>query len=230
MSGYPPMNPYANGNMYMQQPLPQQQQQQQQQQQPPQLAPQQPLQQQTPQQSRSQAIASNAQNYWQPAYPPTTSTASPSVVEPKADQLQKDTLDELKAELEESDALQPTINEAAIEQLAKKVSELNTAEDTVVASKPIEEQPRRRYDNNPNYRGRGGNRHYGDRTFNKNKNEFSIPTSEFDFEASNAKFDKSEIVKKDSEEVNDEQEEIEIPQPDEFYDKVSWLVSSDPDG
>lgn len=205
----------------------QQQQQPQQPQQPPQLPSHQSLQQQqTPQQSRSQAaVPSNGQNYWQPAYPP---SATSSAVEPEMNkqqqqqqQLQKDTLDELKAELEESDALQPTINEAAIEQLAKKVSELNTSEDTVVTTKPSEEQPRRRYDNQT--RGRGGHRHYGDRQFNKNKTEFSIPTSEFDFEASNAKFDKSEIVKKDHEEVNDaEEEEVDIPQPDEFYDKVGF--------
>jgi protein LSM14 len=153
----------------------------------------------------------------------------------KKAQLEKDTLDELKAELEETDALQPTINEAAIEQLAKKVSELNTSEDTVISGKPLEDhqqhhqqQNRRRYDNNNNnnYRGRGG-RYSGnnDRQMNnKAKAEFSIPTSEFDFEASNAKFDKSEIVKKDNEEADDEEEEIEIPQPDEFYDKVHIIV------
>lgn len=143
----------------------------------------------------------------------------------------------MKAELEETDALQPTINEAAIEQLAKKVSELNTGEDTVVGSKPSsdEQQSRRRYDNNSNnYRNRNNrynnnNNNFGDRQYNnnnnnsnKNKAEFTIPNSEFDFEASNAKFDKSEVIKKDGEEVNDEEaEEIEIPQPDEFYDKTS---------
>jgi protein LSM14 len=141
--------------------------------------------------------------------------------------LEKNTLDELKAELEETDALQPTINEAAIEQLAKKVSELNTIDDNIIGQKPEDasqqkhhQQNRRRYDNN-NYRGRGG------RQFNNNKRaEFSIPTSEFDFEASNAKFDKSEIVKKDhheaeTAEAEEQEEEIEIPQSDEFYDKTS---------
>lgn len=214
MSGYPPMNPYMNNNMYMQ-PPPQQSQPQQ---------PQQPSKQPQPQQQQRPA---NDQTYWQPSYPS----------EPEVDQaqLEKNTLDELKAELEETDALQPTINEAAIEQLAKKVSELNTGEDTVVGSKPSsdEQQSRRRYDNNNNnYRNRNNrynnnNNNFGDRQYNnnnnnKNKAEFTIPNSEFDFEASNAKFDKSEVVKKDGEEVNDEEaEEIEIPQPDEFYDKTS---------
>lgn len=220
MSGYPPMNPYMNNNMYMQ-PPPQQSQPQQPQQpsKQPQPQPQQPQQQQRP---------ANDQTYWQPSYPS----------EPEVDQaqLEKNTLDELKAELEETDALQPTINEAAIEQLAKKVSELNTGEDTVIGSKPSsdEQQSRRRYDNNNNnYRNRNNrynnnnNNNFGDRQYNnnnnnKNKAEFTIPNSEFDFEASNAKFDKSEVVKKDGEEVNDEEaEEIEIPQPDEFYDKTS---------
>ena len=228
MSGYPPMNPYMNNNMYMQpspqqappQQAPKQPQPQQQQQQPPQQQQQQQQQQQRP---------SNDSSYWQPSYP----------AEPKVDQaqLEKNTLDELKAELEETDALQPTINEAAIEQLAKKVSELNTGDDAVIGSKPSsdEQQPRRRYDNNnnnSNYRNRNNrfnnnnsnSNNFGDRQYsnNKNKAEFSIPNSEFDFEASNAKFDKSEVVKKDGEEVNDEEaEEIEIPQPDEFYDKTS---------
>ncbi|KAG2211124.1 hypothetical protein INT46_004500 [Mucor plumbeus] len=223
MSGYPPMNPYMNNNMYMQ-PPPQQSQSQQ---------PQQPSKQPQPQQQpQQQQRPSNDQTYWQPSYPS----------EPEVDQaqLEKNTLDELKAELEETDALQPTINEAAIEQLAKKVSELNTSEDTVVGSKPSsdEQQPRRRYDNNNNnnnnYRNRNSrynnnnnnNNNFGDRQYNnnnnKNKAEFIIPNSEFDFEASNAKFDKSEVVKKDGEEANDEEaEEIEIPQPDEFYDKTS---------
>lgn len=219
MSGYPPMNPYMNNNMYMQ-PPPQQSQPQQ---------PQQPSKQPQPQQPQpqQQQRPANDQTYWQPSYPS----------EPEVDQaqLEKNTLDELKAELEETDALQPTINEAAIEQLAKKVSELNTGEDTVVGSKPSsdEQQSRRRYDNNNNnYRNRNNrynnnNNNFGDRQYNnnnnnKNKAEFTIPNSEFDFEASNAKFDKSEVVKKDGEEVNDEEaEEIEIPQPDEFYDKTS---------
>ena len=219
MSGYPPMNPYMNNNMYMQ-PPPQQSQPQQ---------PQQPSKQPQPQQPQpqQQQRPANDQTYWQPSYPS----------EPEVDQaqLEKNTLDELKAELEETDALQPTINEAAIEQLAKKVSELNTGEDTVVGSKPYsdEQQSRRRYDNNNNnYRNRNNrynnnNNNFGDRQYNnnnnnKNKAEFTIPNSEFDFEASNAKFDKSEVVKKDGEEVNDEEaEEIEIPQPDEFYDKTS---------
>ncbi|KAG2235167.1 Scd6-like Sm domain-containing protein [Thamnidium elegans] len=201
MSGYPPVNPYMNNGMYMQQP------------------------QQTPPQQRQQASGpAGAQKYWQPSYN-----------EPEVDKakLEKDTLDELKAELEETDSLQPTINEAAIEQLAKKVSELNTSDDNIISSKNIEEQhhqqqSRRRYDNNynhgnNNYRGRGGRYNNNDRQFNGNKTkaEFSIPTSEFDFEASNAKFDKSEIVKKDHEEADDTEEEIEIPAPDEFYDKTS---------
>lgn len=187
----------------------------------------QPQQSQQPQQPQQQGPGPNAQKYWQPAYN-----------EPELDKakLEKDTLDELKAELEETDALQPTINEAAIEQLAKKVSELNTSEDNIVSSKSIEDhhnhqqQHRRRYDNNNNYNnnyrggggsggGRGG-RYNHQFNNNKTKAEFSIPTSEFDFEAANAKFDKSEIVKKDHEEVDDEEEEIEIPAPDEFYDKV----------
>jgi protein LSM14 len=164
------------------------------------------------QQPTPSAAAANTQKYWQPSYN-----------EPEIDkaQLEKNTLDELKAELEESDALQPTINEAAIEQLAKKVSELNTSEDNVISTKPLDDQQHqtRRHNNNSNsnYRGRGGR--YNNNS-NKPKAEFSIPTSEFDFEASNAKFDKSEIVKKDNEEVDVEEEEIEIPQPDEFYDKV----------
>ncbi|KAL7309815.1 hypothetical protein PS15m_010654 [Mucor circinelloides] len=223
MSGYPPMNPYMNNNMYMQ-PPPQQAQPQQ-----PAKQPQQPPQQQQQQQQQQQR-PNNDQSYWQPSYPS----------EPKVDQaqLEKNTLDELKAELEETDALQPTINEAAIEQLAKKVSELNTGDDAVIGSKPSseEQQSRRRYDNNnnnsniSNYRNRNSrynnnnSNNFGDRQYNNNKSkaEFTIPNSEFDFEASNAKFDKSEVVKKEGEEVNDEEaEEIEIPQPDEFYDKTS---------
>lgn len=175
------------------------------------------MQQQQPQQQ--QAPSSGNQKYW-PAYN-----------EPELDKakLEKDTLDELKAELEETDALQPTINEAAIEQLAKKVSELNASDDNVISNKPLDDQQqqsRRRYDNNNNnynnnYRGRGG-RYNNERSFNnKAKAEFTIPTSEFDFEASNAKFDKSEIVKKENEEVDFEEEELEIPAPDEFYDKVN---------
>ncbi|EPB83037.1 hypothetical protein HMPREF1544_10220 [Mucor circinelloides 1006PhL] len=222
MSGYPPMNPYMNNNMYMQ-PAPQQAQPQQ-----PAKQPQQPPQQQQQQQQQQQhqqQRPKNDQSYWQPSYPS----------EPKVDQaqLEKNTLDELKAELEETDALQPTINEAAIEQLAKKVSELNTGDDAVIGSKPSSEEQhsRRRYDNNSsNYRNRNSrynnnnSNNFGDRQYNNNKAkaEFTIPNSEFDFEASNAKFDKSEVVKKEGEEVNDEEaEEIEIPQPDEFYDKTS---------
>lgn len=207
MNGYPPMNSYMNNNnnMYMQPPQQQQPQQQQPQQQQP-------------------AAAAPDQNYWNPSYNE----------EADKSKLEKDTLDDLKAELEESDALQPTINEAAIEQLAKKVSELNTSEDNVVSGKPSEDQQqqhqqtqqgRRRYDNNNNnYRGGRGGRYNNNNNERQNNNrgkpEFSIPTSEFDFEAANAKFDKSEIVKKDNEEADDEEEEIEIPQPDEFYDKV----------
>ncbi|GAA5796778.1 Scd6-like Sm domain-containing protein [Helicostylum pulchrum] len=213
--GYPPMNPYVNNGMYMQ---------------PPQQTP-------PPQQQRQQAgggpaaaaAGGSGQKYWQPS----------SYNEPESDKakLEKNTLDELKAELEETDALQPTINEAAIEQLAKKVSELNTSDDNIISSKNMEDQhhqhqSRRRYDNNynnnnnnNNYRGRGGryNNSNNERQFNGNKTkaEFSIPTSEFDFEASNAKFDKSEIVKKDHEEADDTEDEIEIPAPDEFYDKTS---------
>lgn len=205
--GYPPMNPYMNNGMYMQ---------------PPQQTP--PPQQQQQRQQAAGPAAAGGQKYWQPSYN-----------EPEIDKakLEKDTLDELKAELEETDALQPTINEAAIEQLAKKVSELNTSDDNIISSKNMEDQhhqhqSRRRYDNNynnnnVNYRGRGGRyNNSNERQFNGNKTkaEFSIPTSEFDFEASNAKFDKSEIVKKDHEEADDTEEEIEIPAPDEFYDKV----------
>ncbi|KAI7891578.1 Scd6-like Sm domain-containing protein [Mucor mucedo] len=203
MSGYPPMNPYMN-NGYMQ---PQQQQHQSQ-----------PQQQQ---QQQQQAPSSGNQKYW-PAY---------NDQELEKAKLEKDTMDGLKAELEETDALQPTINEAAIEQLAKKVSELNASDDNVISNKPLDDQhqqqSRRRYDNNNNnnynnnYRGRGG-RYNNERSFNnKPKAEFTIPTSEFDFEASNAKFDKSEIVKKETEEVDFEEEELEIPSPDEFYDKTS---------
>lgn len=227
MSGYPPMNPYMssnnNSNMYMQPPPPSHPHPQQQ---PPPSHP--------PQQKQQQQQAVPDQNYWKPSYNEEMDKAK----------LEKDALDDLKAELEESDALQPTINEAAIEQLAKKVSELNTGEDTVVSGKASVDQQqhqeqrhhpqqtqqgRRRYDNsnnnNNNYRGgRGGryNNNNNDRQNNNNrgKSEFSIPTSEFDFEAANAKFDKSELVKKDHEEADDDEEEIEIPQPDEFYDKV----------
>ncbi|CEP07481.1 hypothetical protein [Parasitella parasitica] len=243
MSGYPPMNPYMNNNMYMQPPpppshqqqapLPQQPQQPQKQQ--PQPHPVQPQLQQQSQQQSLQQRPTNDQAYWQPSY----------VSEPKVDQtqLEKNTLDGLKAELEETDALQPTINEAAIEQLAKKVSELNTGDEVATGSKSSSEeaQSRRRYDNSNNnntnnYRNRNNrynnnnntnnnNSNFGDRHYNgnnKNKTEFTIPNSEFDFEASNAKFDKSEVVKKNGEESKDEKaEEIEIPQSDEFYDKTS---------
>ncbi|KAI8973891.1 Scd6-like Sm domain-containing protein [Pilobolus umbonatus] len=239
MSGYPPMNPYMGNNLYMppqasqpqhqplqKQHLPPQMHQPMSQLQHPAPPPSQPHQ---PIQPIHQPPTSS---YWQPSYP-----SIPLEPELDQNQLEKDTLDELKAELEESDALQPNINEAAIEQLAKKVSELNTAEDAVVSKHTEEPRVNRsnnRYDNthhnsnSANYRSRG-NRHSNsnnshDRPFNnKNKNDFSIPNSEFDFEAANAKFDKSEIVKKDIvDTVNIAiKEEIEIPPPDEFYDKSS---------
>lgn len=226
MNGYPPpMNPYMNsGNMYMQPPPP--------------TAPssqlQQPQQQQQQQQATSSSAAAampsapsaasvatavGAQKYWQPSYNDELQRQ-----QQKKAQLEKNTLDELKAELEETDALQPTINEAAIEQLAKKVSELNPSDDNVVGatnkadqSQQHQQGNRRRYDNN--YRGGRGGRYI---------HNFTIPTSEFDFEASNAKFDKSEIVKKDHhhhEAEEEEEEEIEIPQSDEFYDKVKKIVA-----
>ncbi|KAI8642683.1 Scd6-like Sm domain-containing protein [Parasitella parasitica] len=243
MSGYPPMNPYMNNNMYMQPPPPPQQappQPPQQPQQPqksqppqqpqPQPQPLQPQVQQQRQQQPPQQRPSNGQTYWQPSY------ASESKVDQS--QSEKNTLDELKAELEENNALQPTINEAAIEQLAKKVSELNTGDDAAAGSKQASEVPpsRRRHDNNNsnsnsnNYRNRNNrynsnnNANFGDRQYNgnnKNKAEFTIPNSEFDFEASNAKFDKSEVVKKNGEANDEESEEVEIPQSDEFYDKTS---------
>ncbi|KAI9475549.1 MAG: Scd6-like Sm domain-containing protein [Benjaminiella poitrasii] len=234
MSNYPPVNPYMNNNMYMQPPQQQQQQYQHQQQQ----QQQQPL-------GRAQAPglnnnANQGTTYWQPTFP-----SEPEVIHTQQQQLQveKDPLDELKAELEETDALQPTINEAAIEQLAKKVSELNpSSEDKVIKSLDEEQQPiqqqqqqkqqqdqppqqqqqnRRRYDNyrnnNNNHRNNNGGRYNNNN--NKNRANFTIPSSEFDFEASNAKFDKSEIIKKEVEE--DKEDEIEIPPADEFYDKTS---------
>ncbi|KAI7898966.1 Scd6-like Sm domain-containing protein [Cokeromyces recurvatus] len=200
MSNYPPVNPYMNNNLYMQPP-----------QQPPRMQP-------APLNNTNQTP-----NYWQPTFP-----TEPNAVLKQTQQVEKDPLDELKAELEETDALQPTINEAAIEQLAKKVSELNPSEDKVV--KTLDEQPQQKQQEQPqqqnrrryeNYRNNNRNygRYNGTYNNNKNRNDFTIPNSEFDFEASNAKFDKNEIVKKDNE--DDEEAEIEIPPSDEFYDKSS---------
>ncbi|OBZ84136.1 Protein sum2, partial [Choanephora cucurbitarum] len=229
MNAYPPpMNhTYMNNNMYMQPPVSQV---------PVQPPKQQPLSRPpvtsqtsnptTPMSnssSNNNNAANNNNNYWQPSAVPAFAA------DRDLDQarLEKETLDELRAELEESDALQPSINEAAIEQLAKKVSELNPNEDTIISSKPIDDQQqqqqqsRRRYEShnqNNNYRNHRGGR-FNHPNNQKAKHDLAIPSSEFDFEASNAKFDKSEIVKKDDGEH--EHKEIEIPKPDEFYNKTS---------
>jgi protein LSM14 len=171
-------------------------QQQQQQQQPP-LQQQQQQPQQQPQQQQP------IQGYWKPTY-----------TETEVDQLEKDTLDELKAELAEADALQPNINEATIEELAKKVSELNPVDEPKQSSD--EHRPNNRRHDHSNHRGK---RHSNDRQVNhKNKNDFNIPSSEFDFEASNAKFDKNEVIKKDEGSVLETV--ADIPPPDSFYNKV----------
>ncbi|CAO3699238.1 unnamed protein product [Rhizopus microsporus] len=255
MSGYPPMNPYMSGNMYMQPPsvsqqLPHQQQQppfqpppvlQQphlQQSQPPQPQPH-PLQQQTkplqtqPQQQHRQVQPQQPQQHQQPPkqqqqqqpqqqpqqqqQQPIQGYWKPTYTETEVDQLEKDTLDELKAELAEADALQPNINEATIEELAKKVSELNPVDEPKQSSD--EHRPNNRRHDHSNHRGK---RHSNDRQVNhKNKNDFNIPSSEFDFEASNAKFDKNEIIKKD--EGNALEAIADIPPPDSFYNKSSFF-------
>ncbi|EIE77089.1 hypothetical protein G6F46_004941 [Rhizopus delemar] len=212
MSGYPPpMNPYMGGNMYMQPPQQQQQQQQpfqspvvpQQQQQQHSQQPSQQQQKQKQKQQFPQQPPQAAQSYWKPTLP-----------EPEVDQLEKDTLDELKAELEEAAAQQPTINEATIEELAKKVSELNPVDEPKQAS--LDEQYR---SNNRRQENNRGKRHNNDRQANnRNKQDFNVPSSEFDFEASNAKFDKNELTKKD--EVDD-LEEVTEDSSDGFYNKSS---------
>ncbi|EIE76388.1 hypothetical protein G6F46_003231 [Rhizopus delemar] len=167
-----------------------QQQQQQQQQSQPQPTPKQPQKkhlQQPPQQQPQQQQQQPDQTQWKPTYT-------------ESNEIEKDTMwDELKAELEEADAAQPTINEATIEELAKKVSELNPIE-------PKDEQQRshRRHDH-----------HRGNKRQPK-KHDFNVPASEFDFEASNAKFDKSEIK-----ETDDLEEVLEATSPDGFYNKNS---------
>ncbi|KAG1472634.1 hypothetical protein G6F56_001421 [Rhizopus delemar] len=117
--------------------------------------------------------------YWKPAGP-------------EMSQFEKDTLDELRAEFEEADAVQPAINEATIEELAKKVSEMN----------PVEEVKEERTNRRNNKR--------------QPRKDFNIPSSEFDFAASNAKFDKSEM-KTDG---VDEEETISAF-PDGFYNRSS---------
>jgi protein LSM14 len=136
-----------------------------------------------------------ANTYWQP----------PAAAQ---EQLEKETLDHLKSELDEAD----TMDEKAVDQLAKKVSELTTTEEPIEKEEQQQQQQQRRprYDNNQQRgRGRGGYRQY-------NKN-FVIPNSEFDFEASNAKFDKKSEV---AEEQDEKESEVEVPEPEEFYDKV----------
>ncbi|KAI9280512.1 Scd6-like Sm domain-containing protein [Sporodiniella umbellata] len=110
---------------------------------------------------------------------------------------EKETLDELRAELEEADA--PTISEATIEELAKKVSEMNPVED------PKEEVHTTRRRQDPRSK-RPSTRH----------KDFNIPSSEFDFAASNAKFDKHEMG-----ETVDEEEVASASSPDGFYNKTS---------
>ncbi|CAG8462295.1 5147_t:CDS:2 [Paraglomus occultum] len=102
---------------------------------------------------------------------------------------------------------------AAVEKLAKSVSELNVMETSVSPSSNSvpanDRQPnfhghsQNRSNNNrlPGMgghllqqprRGRGNRRNYGQ---NYDRNRVSVPTSDFDFESSNAKFNKEEIVK-----------------------------------
>ncbi|KAI8880805.1 hypothetical protein K501DRAFT_324809 [Backusella circina FSU 941] len=246
MSSYPPMNPYAgSGNNSYNMPQPPLQQ-------PAAPAPppqQQPIHQQVPPMAtKQQSPLQSTQNYWQPSpYSPTNANndvqqqqlkqqQKKKQIEEQQAKLERDTLEELKAELEESNAMQPTINEAAIEQLAKKVSELNTGDDVIVNLKEeaqSQQQPQqqrinnRRYDNNNQRRNNNSNNNNNrynnsnnNQYNNKPKNDFTIPTSEFDFEASNAKFNKDDIVKK-NEEDQEEEEEITIPEADNFYNKTS---------
>ncbi|KAI8991656.1 Scd6-like Sm domain-containing protein [Mycotypha africana] len=302
MSGYPPMNPYMNNPpMYMQPPQPPSQQQ------PPSAT---GLPGSQPAAAATTTPVGNAglnnQNYWQP---PTTgfgmeqqqssfdnlgSNDNNKMPEAKisaggdkdnAAVAEKDPLDELKAELEASDALQPnSINEAAIERLAKKVSEMGSNDDFVVSNELLnnnalsndnannvvskgektslatsdedqqyqqqqhrQHQNRRQqfnqyYNNNSNQQNQRNNNYH--RRYNNNNNqmkktELVIPNSEFDFEAANAKFDKNEVIKKDilgdvgetneaqaatsedQPEHDDKEGDIEIPKPDDFYDKSS---------
>lgn len=138
-----------------------------------------------------------AANYYQP--PPQETQ--------KQEQLEKETLDNLKSELEEADN---TLDDDAVDQLAKRVSELNpNAQEEQEETKVVVEEQRR-----PRY-GRGGRQYQQQRSYNKN---LVIPKSEFDFEASNAKFDKSEIT------AEEEEDKVESPEAEEFYDKVLYSL------
>ncbi|OZJ01992.1 hypothetical protein BZG36_04692, partial [Bifiguratus adelaidae] len=113
------------------------------------------------------------------------------------------------------------VTSEAVEQLAKKVSELNVQRDGTRQRQPnklpgmgahLIHEPRR-----GRGRGRGG------------ANRLPIPEQEFDFETANAKFNKEElkdVVKHahddhDHHEINeeDEDEEVLIPPADDFYDR-----------
>ncbi|KAI8071058.1 Scd6-like Sm domain-containing protein [Gongronella butleri] len=223
--GYPPpMNPYMmppyppqahHQAMYWQPPMypgqhlappppmhPQQQppaqQQPQQPQQPQQSQPsqqQQPLAQQQPQQQQKQQ-----------AVPPVT---APEAREPQLS----------------APAKQQEIDGAAVENLAKQVSELdvdtNDEEDIRPAtaqrarqslsgqpqqqaqqSQQQQQQQQQRYNNNNNYRQQNGTRHHQHHHHNNNnqhhhhnKQRVTVPDSDFDFESSNAKFSKDDLFK-----------------------------------
>ncbi|KAI8082695.1 Scd6-like Sm domain-containing protein [Halteromyces radiatus] len=259
MEGYPPMNPYmmppyppqAHQAMYWQSPMypgqqpplgqppmqpPTSQQEQQQQQQ---LPPQQQNQQQQQQQ--------------QSVLPPTTSMPQPPIsTQPSAPGLDLAAKEQssispsnIAAELID----QQEIDGAAVENLAKQVSELDTdIKETEEAQslppapqqQPQQQQQQQRqqtHQRQNNYRnGRHAN---GPRTRDNNQNakqRITIPQSDFDFESSNAKFSKNDLLKelikggedddvhhitndKHQQHQQEEEEVIIPPNDEEFYDK-----------
>ncbi|GBC04162.1 hypothetical protein RclHR1_05540015 [Rhizophagus clarus] len=148
-----------------------------------------------------------------------------------------------------SDATTEVPSTSAVENLAKKVSEINlttTKETNGEKQATVNNHTRSSAPNNNNrLPGMGGhllqqNRRGGRgsrRSYNQNydRNRIPVPQSDFDFESSNAKFNKEEIVKevvkkihpndqKEEEPVDghgeeEEEEDILIPPAESFYDR-----------
>ncbi|CAG8560490.1 10747_t:CDS:10 [Diversispora eburnea] len=136
----------------------------------------------------------------------------------------------------------------AVENLAKKVSELSITPKETNGDKPGVVNNNRSTPSNNRLPGMGGhlvqqNRRArgGRRNFNPNydRNRIPVPQSDFDFESSNAKFNKDELVKevvkkivpnheiKDDESsdnntlgLEEEEEDILIPPAESYYDKA----------
>ncbi|RHZ64620.1 hypothetical protein Glove_321g32 [Diversispora epigaea] len=136
----------------------------------------------------------------------------------------------------------------AVENLAKKVSELSITPKETNGDKPGVVNNNRSTPSNNRLPGMGGhlvqqNRRArgGRRNFNPNydRNRIPVPQSDFDFESSNAKFNKDELVKevvkkivpnhelKDDESADnitigleEEEEDILIPPAESYYDKA----------